>query len=315
MAQEFQLIHPEQPKAILSLLSTSQVTDWGVTSIGAPYAWRYTKGKGVTVAVLDTGCATHPDLPQGMCREAVRTAWDGNDTKAGHGTFCAGVVGATDNGIGVVGVAPECTLVSVQVMSPDGVGSFEDIEHGILKAISLGADVVSMSLGCSQTPPNEDRLKSVIAKANDAGVILVAAAGNEYDKNNPDSIDYPARYDGVIPVAAIDRKDTHAPFSSTGKELAHGVSMPGVDIYSTWLKNGYATLSGTSMATPMLAGFIALILAYHSSGNHATPIPPKGNPGRFKAVTMHLAKYVRPLGSGDTFGIGVCDGSKIGGGK
>jgi subtilisin len=306
--EHHQFIDPTPPKMVLSMLSNEQVVDWGITSIGAPYAWRYTKGAGIKVAIVDTGVASHPDLVPGP--RWAPGDWS-HEPIQGHGSHCAGIVAAVDNGTGVVGVAPESLVYNAQVLGAEGGGTFDDIAAGIRWAVSQGVDIISMSLGTEMAPQGPG-LQDAVNEAVAQGVVLVAAAGNNYRANCPDSMCWPAKCDGVIPVAAVDRNMAHAAFSSVGPDLVHGIAMPGVDIYSTWLNGGYATLSGTSMATPMLAGFIALMLAYHAGDGHKTPIAPRGSRQRVDDVIAHLNKYVRPLGDGQTFGIGVIDARLLG---
>lgn len=309
-ADRYQFIRPERPAMVFGTLSSDQVTDWGITTIGAPYAWRYTKGRGVTVAVLDTGVSMHQDLDDNIVgRLTAEPGWSPFDS-VGHGTHCAGIIAAIDNGTGVVGVAPEAKVLSVKVLGDDGSGSYESIAEGLRIAIRAKADIISMSLGCQYAPP-DGTVQDLIDQAVNNGAIVLCAAGNDYAPG-VNSIDFPARCSGTIPVAAIAPNGAHAPFSSEGGELRRGVSMPGVNIYSTYLNGGYARLSGTSMATPMLAGFIALMLSYHQQGEHNTPIGPQGTAGRTSQVWDHLTRYVRPLGDNEAFGIGVVDGSRLG---
>lgn len=311
MSERIPFIDPTPPVSVVQALEAGQVVDWGVSAINAPAAWRLCRGSGVCVAVLDTGAdVAHPDLVVAGSL-SVEPGWEPVD-RQGHGTHCGGIVGARDNGCGVIGVAPECTLYSIKVLDDDGHGSFEGIAKGIEMATTLGVDVISMSLGSRQKPPG-DTLQRAVDRAVSCGVVVVAAAGNEYEPDGRDTVNWPAKCSGVIPVAAVDRAFAHAGFSSAGPELeGRGVSMPGVDIYSTYLNGSYAILSGTSMATPMLAGFIALMLGYHAMGDHKTPIPGRGSPERVEAVLSHLRRYVRPLGDGRMFGIGVPDGSRLG---
>lgn len=304
-------IDRKPPETVLSCLSNDEVVDWGITAVGAPYAWRYTRGQGVTVAVLDTGVARHPDLDRNIIdRLSVRPEWNPLD-HVGHGTHCAGIVAAVDNGTGVVGIAPDARVVSIKVLGDNGQGGYDDLARGIDMAVDYGVDIISMSLGCMAAPEGP-ALYQAIERAHSKGIVIAAAAGNEYNPKVADTINYPARFALTIPVAAIDPKSAHAPFSSEGKELRRGVSMPGVQIYSTYLDGTYATLSGTSMATPMLAGFVALMIAYHEQGQHRTPLAPRGKSQRAVSIWEHLRRYARSLGDSSAFGIGVVDGRKLG---
>lgn len=308
-----QFIDPMRPVSVLTCMTTQQVVDWGLTAIGAPYAWRFTKGQGVRVAVLDTGVAHHPDLDANVViRQSADNSWQPLDL-VGHGTHCAGIIAAVDNGVGVVGVAPKSKVISIKVLGDDGTGSYDSIALGLKLAMKYKAQVISMSLGTQDAPPDGE-LQALITAAACRGIIVVCASGNDFNAKNPtkDTMSYPAKCMDTIPVAAIDPARLHAPFSSTGQEMGRGISMPGVNIYSTYLNSGYCKLSGTSMATPMLAGFIALMLAYHSKGEHKTPIDPPGSPSRFGQVWNHLRGFAKPLGDDRAFGIGVVDGSRFG---
>jgi subtilisin family serine protease len=240
-------------EAIHVMAALSETFDWGLQMVGVAEMHKRTKGAGIRVAVLDTGYATHDDLEENIARLA-----DGMDhtDRQGHGTHVAGIVAAAANGFGVVGVAPEAQVVPIKVLGDDGRGGFAQIEQGIRKAIAHGVDIINMSLGSPSAPT--ESLHDAIRDANSKGIFVFAAAGNDAREVN-----YPARFDEVIAVAAMDKNGNMARFSSRGAQVAVGA--PGVDIYSTHLNNQYAVMSGTSQACPFMAGVAALLLALDRS--------------------------------------------------
>lgn len=269
----------------------SQTQDWGVTRIDGPAAWNsdYT-GEGIKIAVVDTGIAPHEDLVvKGGVSYVVDVPSYTDDN--GHGTHVAGIIGARNNSYGTVGIAPECDLYAVKVLDKDGSGYISDIAAGIDWAISNNMDIVNLSLGGSTS---SSVLKSAVDSAYAGGILVVAAAGNSgnsYGIGN--NVEYPARYDSVIAVAATNINNQRASFSSTGSTVE--VAAPGVDIISTYLNNQYAAGSGTSMATPYTSGNLALIM--------------QANPGLSAAeIRIKLRESVIDLGSAgkDTrFGYGL----------
>lgn len=239
----------------------SETRNWGHNVCEIDAAWKETKGAGIKVAVLDTGIARHDDLvgawTENMAFNCSQDdSWE--DRKSSHGTHVAGIVGARENNFGVVGVAPECTVIPIKVLNDNGGGRYSNIIDGIRKAISpeVNADIITMSLGSSSPGPNE--LHDIIKEAVSKGKIVLAAAGN--DKG---PVNFPACYDEVIAVAAVDENGNFADFSSRGREVDS--LAPGVNIYSTVLNNNYGMMSGTSQATPFIAGLCALCLAYTRS--------------------------------------------------
>lgn len=244
----------------------TQVIDWGVSVVQAPQMWSLTKGEGIKVAVLDTGVdKNHPDLAPNIKMGMNFTTPDASDfqDRNGHGTHCAGVIAGVDNQIGVIGVAPKSELYIGKVLGDNGSGDFLSIIKGIDWAISQKVDIISMSLGASGDPGNA--FHDAFKRARAAGIVIVAASGNENTK-----VGYPAAYEECIAVGAIDQSLNRAGFSNFGPEL--DIVAPGVDIYSTYPVNRYAKLSGTSMATPTVAGVVALIQAFtRRVGLKATP--------------------------------------------
>ena len=176
--------------------------------------------------------------------------------RSGHGTHVSGIIGAKNNGVGLVGVAPDTSLYAVKVLDSTGSGYVSDIISGIDWAITNKMDIITMSLG---TKSDVAALHNAVDSAYTQGVLVVSAGGN--DGAGGDTIEYPARYSSVIAVGAVDKTNKRAYFSSTGKELE--VSAPGVNIQSTYLNGQYATMSGTSMATPFVAGDLALLKQAH----------------------------------------------------
>jgi subtilisin family serine protease len=243
-----------------------QVIDWGVSVVQAPLLWGTVRGEGMKVAILDTGInKNHPDLIGNIRGGANFTTSDINDyeDRQGHGSHCAGIIGAVDNGLGVIGVAPAVELYSVKVLGDNGQGSTDWIVQGLDWCIANQIDIASMSLGCGGDPG--PALHDAIKRARAAGIIIVVASGNESTQCG-----YPAAYEECIAVGAVDAAFEKASFSNFGTEV--DVAAPGVDIFSTYKDGQYAKLSGTSMATPMVTGCVAIVqcLARHM-GVKATP--------------------------------------------
>ena len=227
---------------------------WGINRIDADIVHSTNKGTGVKIAIIDTGIDyNHPELDN-YYRGGYDFINGDNDPMDDywHGTHCAGIVAAEDNEIGVIGVAPEVELYGLKVMDSSGSGSTSDVAAAIDWAIGNNIQIISMSLG---TDYNSLTLGNACNKAYNEGILLVAAAGND----GTSSVDYPAKYDSVIAVAATSSSDTKASFSNTGPEIE--LAAPGVSVKSTYLGGGYISASGTSMACPHVAGTAALVWA------------------------------------------------------
>ena len=234
----------------------------GVQQVKAPPAWGCSRGKGIKVAVLDTGIDwTHPDLTPnfkgGVSFVPGETPMDGHS----HGTHCAGTIAAAINGSGVVGVAPEAWLYAVKVLSNSGSGNWSWLISGLAWCVQNKIKVASMSLGGGSAPA---ALEAMCNAAFNAGVLLVAAAGNNGPGMN--TVGQPGRYKNVIAVSAIDNANVIAPFSSRGPEVE--LSAPGVQVLSTVPGGGFGVMSGTSMACPHVAGGAAAIWGAHRFANN-----------------------------------------------
>ncbi|MBX3411586.1 MAG: S8 family peptidase [Pirellulales bacterium] len=277
-------------------VALSETVDWGLSLYGVPEQWRDSRGAGVTVAVLDTGIDEgHPDLASAVvgARDFTRSP-SGPIDRVGHGTHVAGTIGARQNELGVVGVAPECRLLVAKVLGDSGSGSGASVSAGIDWACEQGADILSLSLGSPQ--PSEE-IRGAIARASGAGKIILCAAGNE---GRDDAVNYPARWSDTIAVGAVDRNGRLASFSSRGPEV--DLCAPGQDVLSTYLRGGYAKLSGTSMATPFVSGVVALMLAKHRRQRGRTPVEERVQ------VVEHLLRTAidaGPTGKDPQYGYGL----------
>lgn len=209
-------------------------------------------GKGVKIAINDTGVGPHANLPSPIAaKNFTSSSGGGNVDRNGHATHCAGTALGRDG----LGVAPEASLISAKVLSDQGSGATTWINAGRVWSAEQGADIISESLGGSG---GESADEVAINNAYKAGAsICVAAAGNSGYKGN-NSIGYPGRYLTTCCVGAYRSDGSIATFSSGGREI--DVATPGQDIVSSSYKGGYVSMSGTSMATPMFAGLMALII-------------------------------------------------------
>ncbi len=236
--------------------------------IGAPYLG--TGLNAIHVAVIDTGIdGAHPDLNVVGSVDIVAQSGSGraapNGDPNGHGTHCAGTIGAVADGEGVVGVAPGVPLHAIRVLNEDGYGYWTDIVAGLEYVLEHPEiRVVNMSLGGPALPPGEpDPMRDAIERLEANGVVVVIAAGNE--AQDTDNVS-PAGYGLGIVVSAYDAAggtdNGFAWFSNYGDQV--DIAAPGVDILSTWPGGSYTQLSGTSMATPAVAGAVAAYLATDS---------------------------------------------------
>ena len=263
----------------------SYASQWGLNNsgtagadIGAQQAWQYGTTTNVVVAVIDSGVDyTHQDLAANIWQNAGEISGNGIDDdrngyvddvrgwdfasddnnpmdENGHGTHVAGTIGAVgNNGIGVSGVAWGAKIMALKFMDASGSGSLSDAIQAIDYARNMGAKVINASWGGGGFSA---ALQQAITRFQNAGGIFVAAAGNESSNNNLVAA-YPANYSGVISVGASTRTDSLASFSNYGTSV--DVVAPGASILSTLPGNRYGNLSGTSMASPHVAGAIALL--------------------------------------------------------
>ena len=279
----------------------AQVLPWGVDRIDAEWA-RPFKGIGVKVAVIDTGIdKRHPDLAvegginfvtYSLVKGPNPAKWNDDN---GHGTHVAGTIAALDNSKGVVGVAPEVSLYAVKVLDRNGSGFVSDVIAGIEWAVNNGMHLANMSLTSNF---GNTSLYNACNVARDAGLIMVAAAGNDGS-----AVDYPAAYDSVIAVAAVDITDNVAHFSNRGTEI--DVAAPGVSIFSTDAGGGYATLDGTSMAAPHVTGALALLISEDLMSDGM------GNFNLYKTELCETAEDLGTAGLDSLIGCGLVDAALL----
>jgi membrane-anchored mycosin MYCP len=241
-------------------------TPWPLQRILFDQLWQKTKGRGVKVAVIDSGVdSRNPQL-----RPAVDVA-DGKNyldktrptsDQDGHGTKVAGIIAARPAaGTGFVGIAPESTIIPIKQNNEQGKGQIRTMAEAVTYAVAKGAQVINISQDATSPAPDElPQLQQAIDGALAKQVVVVAAAGND-GTNGRTATTYPAAFHGVLAVAASDRDNERASFSQAGTFV--GVAAPGVDIVSDVPGGGQCVDNGTSFSTPYVSGVAALLRAEH----------------------------------------------------
>ncbi|WP_399125887.1 type VII secretion-associated serine protease mycosin [Streptomyces sp. ITFR-6] len=259
---------------------------WALQRLVFDQLWQDTKGKGVRVAVIDTGVDdTNPQLKSAVDRAAGAdllpvpkdgsqdpdaskgkgkgkpSGGDGTNDVVGHGTKVAGIIAARPrSGTGFVGLAPEATIIPIRQNDDKGTGTATTMAAAIRHAIAQHARVINISQDTAKPLRADSDLALAVTEALNKDIVVVASAGND-GLAGAVKVTYPAAYKGVLAVAASDRNDERAPFSQTGDFV--GVAAPGVDMVSTVPKGGQCVDNGTSFSAPYVAGVAALLRAKH----------------------------------------------------
>lgn len=235
--------------------NTGQFYGWEIQKFEIQKYWKYSKGEGVKVAVIDTGCdLNHDDLKPNLITgynfiEEGQPPIDRNC----HGSHVAGTIAAYDNNLGMVGVAPHTKIMPIKALGDNGSGDLKAVCKGIIWAADNGADIITMSLG---SPMNSLHLERAVSHASAKGCAIFCAAGNSGPATD---IMYPAKLSSTISIAAIDINFNRTKFSCSGNSL--DFLAPGKDILSCVPNNRYAKLSGTSMSNPFAVGCASLAMS------------------------------------------------------
>lgn len=268
-----QQVHVLDPKDLTSKLP---YVPWGVKHICAPRVWNKTKGKQIHIGVVDTGADySHDNIKRALgpginLVQRYLPPYDDN----GHGTHIAGTIAASQRK-GILGVAPQAVIHPIKAFDHKGTAYVSDIIQGLEWCIRHQIDVINMSFGMKT---RSAAMYQAVLNAYRKGIIVVASSGNDGISRQ---IDYPAKFRETLSIGAADRRQRVAKFSNRGRDI--DLYAPGDRIYSTWPRQKYAELSGTSMATAHVSGTVALLLALDRSLT----------PGQIKALLLDSAQPLR----------------------
>lgn len=242
--------------------SSAQYKGWEIEKFNIDKKWNYSQGEGVTVAVIDTGCDLyHEDLKNNLIqgRNFVDPGSDPMDGN-GHGTHVSSTIAAENNRTGMVGVAPKTKIMPIKALNNGGHGDINLIIDAIIWAADQSVDFITMSLG---SPQGTEKLHKAIKYASiSKGIGVFCAAGNA---GKDSGIMYPAKYNEVVSIGAIDSNLNRTDFTCSGEEL--DFLAPGHEILGAVPGNGYAIMSGTSMSNPYAVGCASLLLSWMRKNN------------------------------------------------
>lgn len=268
---------------------------WGVKRVRAPEAWSQTTGYQVRIGVVDTGVDfSHPDLKYCLARGVnllQHAAWPHDDN--GHGTHIAGTIAAAGGPEGITGVAPKAIIFPVKAFDNNGAAYVSDIIRSIDWCVQNEMQIINMSFGMKKKSPS---MEEVVSRATEAGVVIVASAGNDKKRR---SIDYPARLPETISVGATNRQHKIASFSNVGPLI--DIYAPGEQIRSSWLGGSHRRMNGTSMATSHVSGAIALLLSRR----------PGLKPAEIKALLRRTSRPLTVLAEKGKAGPGELDAYRL----
>ncbi|KOU03291.1 peptidase S8 [Streptomyces sp. NRRL F-2295] len=259
---------------------------WSLQRVLLDELWKQSTGKGVRVAVIDTGVDVRNEqlkpavdteagrnfLPKGLKTpdgvKIERGKENGTTDTVGHGTKVAGIIAAREaKGTGFTGIAPDATIIPIQQNDAEGHGDTATLADAITYAVDKAdADVINISQDTADAVKPSTKLKQAVDRALAQQVVVVASAGNDGLGGNVKET-YPASFDGVLAVASSDRNNERAPFSQSGDFV--GIAAPGVDMVSTVPGGGHCADNGTSFSAPYVAGVAALIRAKHRDWTQA----------------------------------------------
>lgn len=278
---------------------SGQYLGWQIKQFDVEKEWVKTQGEGVRIGVIDTGCDyNHEDIKSNIDQgiNIIDTNKDPMDDN-GHGSHVAGTIAASNNGLGIVGIAPKARIVPIKALDARGAGDNRNVAKAIVWASDNNVDIITMSLG-SEYPSRA--IEDAINYASGKNTIMFCAAGNSGIESG---IQYPAKYNRTISIGAINRELDICDFSCCGDEL--DFLAPGYEIISCIPNNSYASMSGTSMATPYAVGCAALLLAFYRKNNMAVDLR------TFEDYIKIMSKHTMKLKNSKYSGIKKYEGNGI----
>lgn len=280
--------------------------DWGLEFLGVDELWHITGGRDILVGVIDTGIATaHPDLDGAVVDSRDFTnSPTGVMDEVGHGTHVAGILGARENGTGVIGVAPLVSLLNAKVLRRPGEAIHEAaVVDAVQWCVDEEADLICLSLQSAFETPD---LRDAIVEAARQGTATICAAGNTGPR--PDSVAFPAAYPETIAVGYVEQDASGDVVvgldSAVGREI--DLVAPGGDILSTFPPNVWARANGTSMAAPFVCGVAALLLAIRRDAGN-----PVNDPAALRTALLAATTDLHTAGRDTVSGLGLIDPAKL----
>lgn len=273
-------------------LASWELDQWGNELLNVEsYHQAGITGKGVKVAILDTGIADHREL--NVIERVNFVDGETEEDLNGHGTAVAGIIGAKDDNYGVVGIAPDVELYSVKVLDENGqTPNLSNVAEGVRWAIENDIDIINISIGGTATPSQD--VLNAFAEAEQAGILVVAGTGNHEDVENlKGKVSYPAKISSVVGVGAVNESLSHWEESATGEGI--NLVAPGVNIKTTYLDNNYFNATGTSFATPHVTGTLALLKQAY----------PDKSPSELREMLYTHAQDLGQEGYDTTYGYGL----------